>query len=51
MVKVDQPLYTRTFTPSTDVETKIGQIIAEKLIENGATLQMGKGMDCVEKQQ
>lgn len=26
----------------TDVESKIGKLIAENLVENGATLQMGK---------
>ena len=40
-VKADQPLFTHGGRPPSDVEAKIGKIIAENLVDNGATLQMG----------
>lgn len=42
-VKVDVPLPVHGDKPPTDVETKIGKNIAENLVEDGATLQMGIG--------
>jgi len=39
---VDEPLMVHPATPSDDIETKIGQNVAE-LIDNGACLQMGIG--------
>lgn len=40
-VKVDTPLPEHGGRPPTDIETKIGKQIAENLVEDGATLQMG----------
>jgi hypothetical protein len=42
-VKVDTPLPEHGGRPPTDIETKIGKQIAGNLVEDGATLQMGKG--------
>ncbi|ENN70306.1 4-hydroxybutyrate coenzyme A transferase [Dendroctonus ponderosae] len=42
-VKVDTPLPVHGGKPPTDVETKIGKNIAENLVEDGATLQLGIG--------
>lgn len=41
-VKVDTPLPVHGGKPPTDVETKIGKNIAENLVEDGATLQLGQ---------
>lgn len=41
-VKHDAPLLQHHGKPPSDVEAKIGKLIAENLVENGATLQMGK---------
>lgn len=40
-VKVDSPLPEHGGQPPTDNDKKIGSLIAENLVENGATLQMG----------
>ncbi|VEN33526.1 unnamed protein product [Callosobruchus maculatus] len=42
-LKVDQPLPVHGGQPPTEVEQKIGKNIAENLVEDGATLQMGIG--------
>lgn len=42
-VKVDTPLPVHGNKPPSDVETQIGKNIAENLVEDGATLQMGIG--------
>ncbi|XP_022918145.1 succinyl-CoA:acetate/propanoyl-CoA:succinate CoA transferase [Onthophagus taurus] len=42
-VKHDGPLPTHGGRPPSDVEAQIGKLIAENLIEDGATLQMGIG--------
>ncbi|XP_028144064.1 4-hydroxybutyrate coenzyme A transferase [Diabrotica virgifera virgifera] len=42
-VKVDTPLPCHGGKPPSDVETQIGKNIAENLVEDGATLQMGIG--------
>lgn len=42
-VKVDTPLPQHGGKPPSDVESKIGKNIAENLVEDGATLQMGIG--------
>ncbi|XP_063703436.1 4-hydroxybutyrate coenzyme A transferase [Culicoides brevitarsis] len=43
-VNIDTPLPEHgTSKPSSEVETKIGKLIAENLVEDGATLQMGIG--------
>lgn len=42
-VKVDTPLPQHGGRPPTEVESKIGSLIAENLVEDGATLQMGIG--------
>ncbi|XP_060528877.1 4-hydroxybutyrate coenzyme A transferase [Cylas formicarius] len=42
-VKVDTPLPSHGGKPPTEVETRIGKNIAENLVEDGATLQMGIG--------
>lgn len=42
-VEIDEPLPIHGGKAPTDVETKIGKIIAENLVEDGATLQMGIG--------
>lgn len=42
-VNVDIPLPEHGGHAMSDVETKIGQLIAENLVEDGATLQMGIG--------
>lgn len=42
MVENDFPLHERKFAAKTsEVEKKIGKLIASELIANGATLQMG----------
>lgn len=41
-VKVDTPLPTHGGKPPTEIEKKIGKNIAENLVDDGATLQMGK---------
>lgn len=41
-VKVDTPLPTHGGKPPTEIEAKIGKNIAENLVDDGATLQMGK---------
>jgi len=43
MVHCDKPLHERKMGTLGDEEKKIGQIIADNLVENGATLQMGIG--------
>lgn len=40
-VNVDTPLPQHGGKPPTAVETQIGKLIAENLVEDGATLQMG----------
>lgn len=40
-VKVDSPLPEHGGQPPTENDKKIGSLIAENLVENGATLQMG----------
>lgn len=40
---VDDPLPSHAGKQSSEVETKIGQLIAENLVVDGATLQMGIG--------
>lgn len=40
---VDEPLPSHGARASSEVETKIGQLIAENLVVDGATLQMGIG--------
>ncbi|XP_023701695.1 4-hydroxybutyrate coenzyme A transferase [Cryptotermes secundus] len=42
-VKIDRPLPEHGGRPPTEIETKIGKQIAENLVEDGATLQMGIG--------
>lgn len=43
IVKIDNfPLHTRKIGAIGEVEKKIGEIIANELVEDGATLQMGK---------
>lgn len=42
MVYNDNDLYVREQHSLTDQEVKIGKLIAENLVENGATLQMGR---------
>lgn len=43
VVNTDQPLPEHGGKGISDVETKIGNLIAENLVEDGATLQMGIG--------
>ncbi|KAK2710260.1 4-hydroxybutyrate coenzyme A transferase-like isoform X2 [Artemia franciscana] len=43
MVEHDAPMHVRHTTKMTDVEKTIGELIAENLVDNGATLQMGIG--------
>ncbi|KAM3718232.1 4-hydroxybutyrate coenzyme A transferase [Dirofilaria immitis] len=44
MIENDFPLYECKFTAKTsEAETKIGELIANQLVSNGATLQMGIG--------
>lgn len=38
---IDQPLPSHGNKEQTEHETKIGQLIAENLVDDGATLQMG----------
>lgn len=40
-VKVDEQLPQHGGRPPTEIESKIGKNIAENLVEDGATLQMG----------
>lgn len=40
-VKHDAPLLEHKGKPPSEVEAKIGQLIADSLVVNGATLQMG----------
>lgn len=40
---IDEPLPSHGGKPSSEQETKIGQLIAENLVADGATLQMGIG--------
>lgn len=40
---IDEPLPEHGGKPPTDQETRIGQLIAENLVVDGATLQMGIG--------
>lgn len=42
-INVDAALPQHGGKPPTDAESKIGKLIAENLVENGATLQMGIG--------
>nr|CAD7200051.1 unnamed protein product [Timema douglasi] len=42
-VKVDVPLPEHGGEPATEVEQKIGSLIAENLVDDGATLQLGIG--------
>lgn len=41
-IHTDRPLHEHALAPETDVEARIGQLIAE-LVDDGATLQMGIG--------
>jgi len=43
VVEVDMPLHERKKGQISDVEQKIGQLIADNLVDDGATLQMGIG--------
>ncbi|KAK6059584.1 hypothetical protein COOONC_02787, partial [Cooperia oncophora] len=43
LVESDFPLHTRHLGEDSEEEQKIGKIIAENLVDNGATLQMGIG--------
>lgn len=43
IVHHDQPLHELAHKPGTEAELKIGRFIAENLVEDGATLQMGIG--------
>ncbi|CAG0918541.1 unnamed protein product [Notodromas monacha] len=43
MVEVDEPLPELVFKHTSKIETQIGEIIAQNLVEDGATLQMGIG--------
>lgn len=43
VVNIDTPLPQHGGKGSSEVETKIGQLIAENLVDDGATLQMGIG--------
>uniref|UniRef100_A0A915CTC5 Acetyl-CoA hydrolase n=1 Tax=Ditylenchus dipsaci TaxID=166011 RepID=A0A915CTC5_9BILA len=43
IVHQDFPLHVRNFGQVSEVETKIGQLIAENLVDDGSTLQMGIG--------
>ena len=42
MVDVDEDLPSRPPSVGSPVENAIGRLIADNLVENGATLQMGK---------
>uniref|UniRef100_T1GH60 Uncharacterized protein n=1 Tax=Megaselia scalaris TaxID=36166 RepID=T1GH60_MEGSC len=42
-IEIDSPMPSHGGKPPNEIETKIGQLIAENLIEDGATLQMGIG--------
>lgn len=42
-VKVDLPLPAHGGKPPSEIETKIGKNVAQNLVDDGATLQMGKG--------
>lgn len=42
-IKINKPLPQHGGQPPNEVETKIGQLIAENLVDDGATLQMGIG--------
>jgi acyl-CoA hydrolase len=42
-VKVDVPLPDHAGKPPTHIEAEIGKLVAENLVEDGATLQMGIG--------
>lgn len=42
-VCIDEPLPSHGGKGATEQETKIGQLIAENLVDDGATLQMGIG--------
>ena len=44
MVAVDDPLPELKMRPPTEEEEKIGKFVAENLVEDGSTLQMGKLM-------
>ena len=44
MVQVDDPLHERLPSKASDIEQVIGRVIAENLVENGATLQMGNSI-------
>ena len=43
------PLYERNIGTQNEQEKKIGKIIAENLIDNGATLQMGEQINILNK--
>ena len=43
MVFDDHPIHERPFGKLGEIELQIGALIAENLVEDGATLQMGKG--------
>ena len=42
MVNVNDPLPELHIPPTTQEESKIGSLISENLVQDGATLQMGK---------
>lgn len=44
VVEVDYPLHELKAGEPSDVEKSIGKLIADNLVENGATLQMGNYM-------
>ena len=47
MVQVTDPLPEIVLSSSTEVETKIGKFIADNLVHDGATLQMGKQIEFI----
>lgn len=48
MAQTDRPIYEKPQGQPDPAETRIGQIIAENLVENGATLQLGRSTARVE---
>lgn len=50
MVEVDDDLPSRAPSTASPVENAIGRLIADNLVDNGATLQMGKNLNVLIKQ-
>lgn len=44
---IDEPLPSHGGRGQTEQETKIGQLIAENLVDDGATLQMGRALKII----